>query len=156
MTAAAVLSALALSTPIAAERWRDLPDPPCGEPTVQVLRGDELTRMRGNTDHDVKVADADPETCVIRVAWDRVPSRTFVCALVIHEYGHLVGLGHVNNPAASMYKSITRAPVRCLRAFAPQRVARLKARRYGCAPSGVEWGWLCLRGARASAWVDAG
>lgn len=76
---------------IASQYWGG--QPPCGKPTIKMYEF-------GNR----YVGYANSVTCEIIV--DRHHSRSYICDIVAHEWGHLKGFPHSNNPNNVMYPVI--------------------------------------------------
>lgn len=51
--------------------------------------------------------------CVISLRWNYRWSYWQLCALIVHEYGHLAGQHHSRNPWSVMYRDIWRPFWRC-------------------------------------------
>lgn len=97
----------------AMERWQQIAEshftPVCGPVTL-------LVAAPGEAPEDY-LATADGSACTITLDpayWSR--ARAIRCAVIVHEYGHLAGLGHSGDPRSVMYPvaTVKSAPSRCL------------------------------------------
>jgi hypothetical protein len=129
---AAVAAALVSAAPAAAaERGLELGlaafgTPRCGTPVVE----------RATFADPAVMAGADEQRCRILLnrRWiDELP-RAMRCTLVFHEFGHLAGREHSDDPDSVMYASYWRADERCTRFGALSR-ARPAAGTSGTAPT---------------------
>jgi Matrixin len=129
---AAVTAALVAAAPAAAaERGLDLGraafgTPVCGVPAIE----------RATFADPAVMAGADPESCRILLnrRWADEMPRAMRCTLVFHEFGHLAGREHSDDPDSIMYASYWRPDERCLRFSALSR-ARPAAGTSGSGPS---------------------
>lgn len=153
---------LAASQPIAEARWAPLghPDACTGRVTYEAVKYQALADARASErqadqgDAFGVLADANPTTCVIRIAWDAMLSPSTTCMTMEHERGHLHGLRFPDNPADPLHSLNPRsimalhvfvAPPECRRAFPPYRVRYLRPRGWHCSPgiNGTEPVWAC-------------
>jgi hypothetical protein len=86
------------SIDIARSFWKR--DPPCGH-TVYFLRRDLGRNPLGEVG-----GEADVKNCIIYLD-DQALTGPFRCAIIVHEYGHLIGRVHNNNPRSVMYPIIS-------------------------------------------------
>jgi hypothetical protein len=86
---------------------------PCGTPVVEQARFADPAVMAG----------ADPVGCRILLnrRWYADMPRAMRCTLVLHEYGHLTGRGHSDDPDSVMYADYVRPDERCTRRGALSR-----------------------------------
>ena len=99
---------------------------PCGAPAVEQARFADPAVMAGS----------DPFACRILLnrRWvDEMP-RAMRCTLILHEYGHLAGRDHSEDPDSVMFAQYVRPDARCLRFSASSR-ARPGAGTSGSGPS---------------------
>lgn len=110
---AATLSALALATStsgteagirVAQATWGI---PACGNPHVEAVTPAQYMREHEEISIDGQpLAWADEKRCVIVInpTW-KIYTATKRCHVIVHEWGHLAGRGHSDNPRSVMYKS---------------------------------------------------
>lgn len=79
---------------------------PCGTPVVERAKFTDPGTLAG----------ADPATCRIFLnrRWASQMPPAMKCTLVLHEYGHLAGREHSDNPNSVMYPDYLRDDRRCL------------------------------------------
>jgi hypothetical protein len=112
-----VVAGLAADTPgpievgrqAAVARWGEIP---C-DVTVkrQHLPGWVAGEARYSTDGDARW------DCEVVIDVDQLASRQERCAVAMHEFGHLHGLGHSSDPRDVMHSPLQVIPRRCERAF---------------------------------------
>ncbi len=144
----AVVAALPKATAVAEAYWG--PDACDGRVRVELLSRVDLFAIRGDEADGQAVLD----TCLIQVAWGRDTSRTVLCALMVHERGHLHGkryLANIDDPfhsldsASIMFAGVGDAPRACMEEFQPYLVRRLRGAGRRCWPLTSEYGWRCAR-----------
>jgi hypothetical protein len=84
---------------IAAAFWGQTPD--CGQPTIATASLPVAARLE-------VVGTFDPDSCVIVVDPSHFRFSGAACMAVVHEYGHLLGLGHSLDPNNVMYPLMRR------------------------------------------------
>ncbi len=119
-----------------------------GRVRVELLTRAALQAIRG----DEADAQALQEACLIQVSWGPDTSRTTICALLVHERGHLHGKRFPSNvedpfhsldPASVMFAGLGNAPRACMEAFQPYLVRKLRRLGRRCWPVLAEYGWRC-------------
>jgi hypothetical protein len=120
---AAAMSPLARMEAIADARY---PASPChGRTVVMTVAPQRLDRMSPDFKRLHPIAAAQSSTCHVYVAFQRMHQQLlrFKCRVLMHEFGHLAGLGHSTNPHSVMYpitQDIPNNSLACWRAF-PER-----------------------------------
>jgi hypothetical protein len=81
-------------------------NPPCGVPVFQRLGDDELAALAGGLpDAGTTFMVAEPDACRISYGADAFRAEPdSLCATIVHEYGHLWGLGHSSSAMSPMYE----------------------------------------------------
>ena len=89
--------------------------PACGTPVVE----------RATFTDPAVLAGADTQRCRILLnrSWVEEMPRAMRCTLVLHEYGHLAGRPHSDDPDSVMYADYLRADERC-RAVTAEALSR--------------------------------
>jgi hypothetical protein len=87
---------------VAKQTWGE---PDCGQPRLEVSTPAEYVRAHGTGEFDSEPeAWADEDRCVI-VLNPQLTIRTAVrrCHIIVHEWGHLAGREHSQNPRSVMF-----------------------------------------------------
>lgn len=147
LTYRATVNALAVADVTANEYWTS--DACDGRVVVHLMKQSELMRLRAaaGDPYVVARADAQPSTCLIRLAYDVMESRTDLCSILTHERGHLHGRGHSTDPRSIMFSGGLMATDPCMRAFTPIHVSMFRSWGWTCAPVREQWQWRCRRAA---------
>jgi hypothetical protein len=94
------------------------------------------------------------DLCVIVVDVAQVDAAVTLCAVLAHEAGHLAGLRFPGNPLddhhspnenSVMAARLAGPTTRCMYAFVPSRVTRLRIRRWRCDPNFYVKAWTCKK-----------
>lgn len=102
------------------------PASPCsGHTAIVAVSPQRLDQLAPRAEGMHPIAAADPRRCVVYVAFRRMHQQLlrFKCRVLVHEFGHLAGLGHSTDPRSVMYPITQDIPINslaCWRAF-PER-----------------------------------
>jgi hypothetical protein len=91
---------------IADARW---PDSPChGHERLQLTATDDGSQAAGEDMYGFAV----PDTCTVYLNWARVRplSMRLKCRLLMHEFGHLAGREHREDPRSVMFPALLDLP----------------------------------------------
>jgi len=84
-----------------AARWWAYQPTGCSSLTLEVLAPDEMLNP-GAAGEATQPEPVDAMPCFVHIAWEPRRSKCSTLEIVLHEYGHLLGLGHSLNPANIM------------------------------------------------------
>ena len=143
LTYVAAMAALAPSQAVAEQAWGI--GPCTGQTTVQIVSQAELKFLRDGLDAHTPRADADENTCHIRMSWDGVNTQSDFCTDMVHEYGHLRRLRfgdslHSPDRRHVMYTHGPTTPIpKCIAQFPPPGVNHLRKKEWKCKVVNHEW-----------------